>query len=278
MLTDGKSFFYTPIKNEEKTCKQVIETKRNNDYVAGTLLDYEYFSKRYKLIAIDLIEQIELENPNLKQQINFIGSLKRNEGATMFFIIEKLEDTTFEFSQNAATVVWFWPCIKMENQKIVNLLGGANNESLKFATAKWYVINDQNKADYGEWNEDSTTVKFETKVIKSSFCDYSEAYILVTEDITATGCDANTSVAFKNCAHNSKSITHINDEHVDGANNLIIMPMHNLTEYSDNYSDTSASFSQFKRDKSPVTAPGNPEMFLQLVQHLFNTNQVLLNP
>ena len=259
MLTDGKSFFYTPIKNKEETCKQVIETKRNNDYAARTLLDYEYFSKRYKLIAIDLTKPIELESPNLKQQINFIGSLKRNEGATMFFIIEKLEDTTFEFSQNAATVVWFWPCIKMENQKIVNLLGGANNESLKFATAKWYVINDQNKADYGEWNEDSTTVKFEIKVIKSSLRDYSEAYILATENITATGCDANTRVAFKNCALFTKSITHINDEHVDGANNLIIMPMHNLTEYSDNYSDTSASFSQFKRDKPPVTAPGNPE-------------------
>ena len=105
MLTDGKSFFYTPIKNKEETCKQVIETKRNNDYAARTLLDYEYFSKRYKLIAIDLTKPIELESPNLKQQINFIGSLKRNEGATMFFIIEKLEDTTFEFSQNAATVV-----------------------------------------------------------------------------------------------------------------------------------------------------------------------------
>ena len=63
------------------------------------------FSKHYKLIAIDLSKQIELENPDLKQQINFIGRLERNEGATMFFIIEKSEETTFEFSQNAATVV-----------------------------------------------------------------------------------------------------------------------------------------------------------------------------
>ena len=54
----------------------------------------------------------------------------------MFFIIEKLEEKTFEFSQNAATVVWFWLCIKLETQKILNLLGGANNESSKFATRK----------------------------------------------------------------------------------------------------------------------------------------------
>ena len=62
---------------------------RNNDYTTGNLLDYEYFSKHYKLIAIDLGKQTELENPDLKRQINFIGRLKRNEGATMFFIIEK---------------------------------------------------------------------------------------------------------------------------------------------------------------------------------------------
>ena len=77
----------------------------------------------------------------------------------------------------------------METQKIVNLLGDTNNESSKFATRKWYVINDQNNTDYGEGNEDSVTVKFETKVIKSNLCDCSDAYILVTGDITATGGD-----------------------------------------------------------------------------------------
>ena len=79
--------------------------ERNNDYTTENLLDYKYFSKHYKLIAIDLRKQIELENSDLKQQINFIGRLKRDEGATMFFIIEKSEETTFEFSQNAVTVV-----------------------------------------------------------------------------------------------------------------------------------------------------------------------------
>ena len=81
-------------------------------------------------------------------------------------------------------------------QKIVNLLGNADSESSKFATTKWYVINDQNNTDYDEGSEDGATVKFETKVIKSNRCDYSDAYILVTGDITATGGNTNTRVAF----------------------------------------------------------------------------------
>ena len=105
VLINEKIFLDMSIKNGEETYEQIIEMERNNDYKAGNLLDYEYFSKHYKLIAIDLSKQTELENPDLKQQINFIGRLKRDEGATMFFIIEKSEEITFEFSQNAATVV-----------------------------------------------------------------------------------------------------------------------------------------------------------------------------
>ena len=189
-----------PIKNKEESYKQIIKSGRNNDYTTGSLLDYEYFSKHYKLIAIDLTKQTELENPDLKQQINFIGRLERNEGATMFLIIEKSEETTFEFSQNSATVVWFLLHIIMETQKIANLLGDADTESSKFATRKWYIINDQNNTNYGDGNEESTTTKFETKVIQSNLSDYSDAYILVTGDITATGGGDDTWVAFKNCA------------------------------------------------------------------------------
>ena len=138
----------------------------------------------------------------------------------------------------------------MEIQKIVNLLGDANNESLKFSTRQWYFINDQNNTDYGEGNEDSTTVEFETEVIKPNLCDYSDAYVLVTGNITVTGGDANIRVALKNCAPFTKCITHINDEHADNPDNLdIIMPMYNLIEYSHNYSGTSGSLCQFKRDE-----------------------------
>ena len=136
-------------------------------------------------------------------------------------------------------------------------MGDANNESSKFATRKWYVIN-QNNTDYGEGNEDSTSVKFETKFIKSNLYDYSNAYIHVTRNITATGGGANDRVAFQNCAAFTKCITDINDEHVDNADNIdIIMPMYNLIEYSDNYSDTSWILWQFKRDEQNMNN-GNP--------------------
>ena len=78
---------------------------RNNNYTTGNLLDYEYFSKHYKLIAIDLSQQIGLENPDLKQQLNFIGRLEREQAVTMFFIIERGEQTSVDFSQNSVTVV-----------------------------------------------------------------------------------------------------------------------------------------------------------------------------
>ena len=100
-----KVFFDTPIKNDEETYEQITEMGRNNDYTTVTLLDYEYLLKHYKLIVIYLSKQTELENLDLKQKINFIGRLERNEGATMLFIIKKSEETTFEFSQNAATNV-----------------------------------------------------------------------------------------------------------------------------------------------------------------------------
>ena len=105
VLIDGKSFFDVPIKNKEETYEKIIEISKNNDHKTGNLLDYDYFSNHYKLIVIDLSKQIELENPHLKQQINFIGKLAENNGATMVFIIEKSAETTFEFSQNSASII-----------------------------------------------------------------------------------------------------------------------------------------------------------------------------
>ena len=77
----AKAFFDVPIKNKEETYEAIIEMNKNNDYKTSKLLDYEYFSNRYKLIAIDLSKQIELENPDLKQKINFISQLVEDNGA-----------------------------------------------------------------------------------------------------------------------------------------------------------------------------------------------------
>ena len=102
-VIDGKPFFEIPVKNKEQAYEAIIEMSKNNDYATGNLLEYEYLKDHYKLIAIDLSKQIELENPDLKQQINFVGRLKENN-ATMFFIIEKKEETTFDFLQNSVVV------------------------------------------------------------------------------------------------------------------------------------------------------------------------------
>ena len=58
VLIDGKGFFHIPIKNDRETYEQIIEKGRNNDYTTGNLLDCEYFSKHYKLIAIDLSKKL----------------------------------------------------------------------------------------------------------------------------------------------------------------------------------------------------------------------------
>ena len=93
-------------------------------------------------------------------------------------------------------------------------------------------------------------IKFLTSSLESSLCDYSDAYILVTGNTNVTGGDPNTKVAFKNCAPFRKCSTEINETFVDNAKHInIAMPMYNLTEYSDNYSDTSGNLWQFKRDE-----------------------------
>ena len=69
-------------------------------------------------------------------------------------------------------------------------------------------------------------------------------------NINVTGSDANTKVAFKNCAPFKNCRTEINETFIDEAEHInITLPMHNLIEHSDNYSDTSGSLWQFKRDK-----------------------------
>ena len=73
-----------------------------NDCTTGSLLNSAYLKKNYKLIAIDLSKQTKLKYP---QQISFIGKLLNTRGVTMFFIIKKSEESTFNFSQNFVTII-----------------------------------------------------------------------------------------------------------------------------------------------------------------------------
>ena len=92
-----ENHFLEFLQNKEGAYEQIIEISKNNDYATGNLLDCEYFKGHYQLTAIDLSKQIGLENFNLKQQINFIGRLEK-KNVKMFFVIEKKEENTFDFS------------------------------------------------------------------------------------------------------------------------------------------------------------------------------------
>ena len=75
---------------------------KNNDCTTGNLLNFAYFKKNYKLIAIDLSKETKLKDP---QQISFMVKLWATRGETMFFIIEKSEETSLNFSQNSVTII-----------------------------------------------------------------------------------------------------------------------------------------------------------------------------
>ena len=159
----------------------------------------------------------------------------------------------------------------METQKIVNLLNNTENEYSKFATKKWYIIDSESKGNYSHENP----IKFLTSSLESSLCDYSDAYILVTGNITATP-NAGTQVVFKNCAPFEKYKTEINETFIDEADFInITMPMYNLIEYSDNYSDTSGSLWQFRRDEiinnADVTNDNNAPLFKYKANIIGNT-------
>ena len=92
---DGKNFFDLPVKNEEEAYEKIIERSGNNEYTTGNLLDFAYCKENYRLIAINLSKQNKLKD---QQQINCIGKLENQANrATVFFIIEKSEETTFKF-------------------------------------------------------------------------------------------------------------------------------------------------------------------------------------
>ena len=144
----------------------------------------------------------------------------------------------------------------MENQKIANLIDDTSNQASKFRTKNWVEINDESRGTYNA----NSQIKFKTTMLKSSLCDYSDAYILVKGAITITGAGADAAarqaderdkgVAFKNCAPFINCISEINNTQVDNAKDIdIVMPMHNLIEYCDNYTKTTGCLWQYFRDE-----------------------------
>ena len=142
----------------------------------------------------------------------------------------------------------------MEYQKIANLIDDNTvNQPSKFRTRSWIEINDESRGTYIVKSQ----IKFKTTMLKSSLCDYSDAYILVKGTITvnntaAQGAAANNTnkkVIFKNCAQFTNCIREINNTQIDNAKDIdIVMPMYNLMEYSDNYAKTTGSLWQYCKD------------------------------
>ena len=137
----------------------------------------------------------------------------------------------------------------MEYQKIANLLdNNKTNQPSKFRTKNWVEINDESRGTYNV----NSQIKFKTTLLKSSLCNYSDAYILIKGTITITGAGADAAarqaderdreVVFKNCAPFTNCISEINNTQVGNAKDIdIVMPMYNLIEYSDNYAEASGS-------------------------------------
>ena len=147
----------------------------------------------------------------------------------------------------------------MEYQKIANLIDDDTvNQPSKFRTRNWVEINDESRGAYNV----NSQIKFKTTMLKSSLCDYSDAYILVKGTISvnntaAQGAAANNTnkVIFKNCTPFTNCISEINNTQIDNAKDIdIVMPMYNLIEYSDNYTKTTGSLWQYSKDIPALNA------------------------
>ena len=107
-MVDGRNTFDQPINSMNKAQENIrkIVTGKGDDYTTGCLLEYPYFKENYKMIAIDLSKQNELDaDPRAIQQISFTANLDRAGNTTIFFIIEEAKETVFEFSQGTLKVL-----------------------------------------------------------------------------------------------------------------------------------------------------------------------------
>ena len=126
----------------------------------------------------------------------------------------------------------------------------SSNQPSKFKTKNWVEVNDESRGTYNV----NSQIKFKTTTLKSSLCDYSDAYIHVKGTITvnntaAADADANNTnkkVIVKNCTAFTICTSETNNAQVDNAKDInIVMPIYNVIEYSDNYSKTSGSLWQY---------------------------------
>ena len=108
IIINGENFFDQPIKNNKVTYESIrkIAAGQGDDYTTGCLLDYSYFMDTYKMIALDLSKQQELDaDPRAIQQINFTANLDRAGNIRVYFILEEAKETILDFSQGTVKVL-----------------------------------------------------------------------------------------------------------------------------------------------------------------------------
>ena len=107
-MINGENFFDQPIKNNKITYDNIrkIATGQGDDYTTGCLLDYPYFKKTYKMIAVDLNKQQALDaDPRAIQHIYFTANLDRAGNTRVYFILEEAKETILDFSQGTVKVL-----------------------------------------------------------------------------------------------------------------------------------------------------------------------------
>ena len=133
------------------------------------------------------------------------------------------------------------------------MLNDESNKPSKVTIRNWVKINDEAR---GEYSSDKL-ITFKIAILRSSLCDYSDAYILAKGNITvnntaaagAAATNTNEKVIFKNCAPFTNCASKINNTQINDPGYIdIVLPMYSLIEYSDNYSKTSASLWQYCKD------------------------------
>ena len=105
VIIDGRNFYDNPIESDIKKYRELkkVMIEKGEDYTTGSLLDYNYFNKHYKLVAVDLPKQKELDgNPSSIQQIEFKYMLETD--STIYWVLEKSKETILEFYKGTVKV------------------------------------------------------------------------------------------------------------------------------------------------------------------------------
>ena len=105
VIIDGRNFYDNPIESDIEKYRELkkVMIGKAEDYTTGSLLDYHYFKEHYKLVAVDLSKQKELDaDPRAIQQIEFKYILEIN--STIYWVLEKSKETILEFYKETVKV------------------------------------------------------------------------------------------------------------------------------------------------------------------------------